>query len=182
MKFNLTQAKFIPQSNVNKSDASLEHLITIPVKVEEKFDLVFNKDKSTWKINKDFVSLQLDNEGWTAAYQDGFVFLIKTNTSQLDVLQPKFLKGKCHNVFKSDYFSLIMGEAFTLDSINGFYLEKQEQQEIDVYLVTNIKSETSICEAENSGESEVLFVTENNILSLDEVQEENVIETEEPIF
>lgn len=144
MKFDLTQAKFIPQSNVNKFDASLDHLVEISIKVKEKFDLVFNKEKSNWKIRKDFISLQPDNEGWTAAYQDGFVFLIKTNTSQIDTLQPKFLKGKkgkCNNVFKSDYFSLIMGEAFNLEEVKGFYLEKQEQQEIEVYLVTNIKLE-----------------------------------------
>lgn len=139
MKFDLTKAKFIPQSNVTTKVASLESLVSVKIKEEIKYDLVFNKAKKNWKIEKNFISQQLDNEGWTASLQDGYVFLVKTNTAQPDEIQPKFLKGNCQPIFTSDYFTLIMGESFDLDEEEGFFLNEEEYEGcIKVYSVKTL--------------------------------------------
>lgn len=139
MKFDLKKAKFIPQSNVTTKVASLENLVSVKIKEEIKYDLVFNKAKKNWKIEKNFISQQLENEGWTASLQDGYVFLVKTNTAQPDEIQPKFLKGNCQPIFTSDYFTLIMGEAFDLDEEEGFFLNEEEYEgNIKVYSVKTL--------------------------------------------
>ena len=102
---------------------------------------MFNKSKKNWKIDKEFISQQLDNEGWTASLQDGYVFLIKTNTVQIEEISPKFLKGKCQPLFTSDYFTLIMGEVFDLNKEEGFFLEEEEYEgDIKVYSISTIQS------------------------------------------
>lgn len=141
MKFDLTKAKFIPQSNVKSKELSLDNLVTIKVKEGIKYDLTFNKSKRNWKIDKFFISQQLDNEGWTASFQDGYVFLIKTNTAQLEEIQPKFLKGNCQPIFTSDYFTLIMGEIFDLTKEEGFFLNEEEfEGDIKVYSISSVKT------------------------------------------
>lgn len=141
MKFDLTKAKFIPQSNVKSKELSLDNLVTIKVKEEIKYDLIFNKAKRNWKIDKFFISQQLDNEGWTASFQDGYVFLIKTNTAQVEELSPKFLKGSCQPIFSSDYFTLIMGEIFDLTKEEGFFLNEEEfEGDIKVYSISSVKT------------------------------------------
>lgn len=141
MKFDLTKAKFIPQSNVKSKEASLEHLVSVKIKEEIKYDLVYNKAKKNWKIDKEFIHNQTDGEGWTASIQDGYVFLVKTHLGQPDELQPKFLKNVCQPLFTSDYFTLIMGEVFNLDKEEGFFLNEEEYiGNIKVYSVSNVKT------------------------------------------
>lgn len=180
MKFDLTKAKFIPQSNVKSKELSLDNLVTIKVKEEIKYDLVFNKAKRNWKIDKFFIFQQLDNEGWTASFQDGYVFLIKTNTSQVEELSPKFLKGTCQPIFSSDYFTLIMGEIFDLTSEEGFFLNEEEfKGDIKVYSVSTVK--TNLDEFfSDSGESVkeeniVLPITLSSLLadSIEQIGQEN---------
>lgn len=162
MKFNLTQAKFIPQSNVTTKVASLESLVSVKIKEEIKYDLVFNKAKKNWKIEKNYISQQLENEGWTASLQDGYVFLVKTNTAQLDEIQPKFLKGNCQPIFTSDYFTLIMSEVFNLDGEEGFFLNEEEYEgEIKVYSISTTKNvpKEEVTDNEPEQETPTLFET-----------------------
>lgn len=141
MKFDLTKAKFIPQSNVKSKEASLEHLVSVKIKEEIKYDLVYNKAKKNWKIDKEFIHNQTDGEGWTASFQDGYVFLVKTHLGQPDELQPKFLKGACQSLFTSDYFTLIVGEVFDLDKEEGFFLNEEEYVgDIKVYSISSVKT------------------------------------------
>lgn len=142
MKFDLRQARFIPQSNVTTKEASLLDLLEVKVKDEVKYDLYFNPVKAqNWSIDKSFIENQNDNQGWTASIQGNYVFLIKTTGDVPKEMLPRFLKGECGNSFKSDYFTLITSVVFNLEKEKGFFLTKEECdiEGVEVYSVSDVK-------------------------------------------
>jgi len=125
MKFDITKAKFIPQSNVrSESKLTLESLLTYtPKPAPIEYDLVLLKNGS-WKIADKFVEGQKENEGFTASLVEGNVFLIKGNETLSQELTPKFLNGT-GTIFKSAYFSFLIASS-DLKNNTEFFLEEGE--------------------------------------------------------
>lgn len=154
--FNINLAKFIPQANVQKKQPELEDLVQIKVSKKIEWDLYFNPEQNRWKIKSSF--LTKDGEtGYTAALQDGYLFLIQANDSQVEELKPKFLKG-ISDSFTSNYFNLLAVQAgFSITEKCYLFLTEQETgiENVKAYLVTKEipdvvlpeKEETLIIEA-----------------------------------
>jgi len=125
MKFDITKAKFIPQSNVrSEAKLTLESLLTYtPKPAPIEYDLVLLKNGS-WKIADKFVEGQAENEGFTASLVEGNVFLIKGNETLSPELTPKFLNGT-GTIFKSAYFSFLVASS-DLKNSTEFFLEEGE--------------------------------------------------------
>lgn len=139
MKFDITKAKFIPQSNVrSESKLTLESLLTYtPKPAPIEYDLVLLKNGS-WKIADKFVEGQAENEGFTASLVEGSVFLIKGNETLSPELTPKFLNGT-GTIFKSAYFSFLIASS-DLKNNTEFFLEEGESgiENVKAYLLTTI--------------------------------------------
>ncbi len=140
MKFDLSKAKFIPQSNVrSESKLTLESLLTYtPKPAPIEYDLVLLKNGS-WKIADKFVEGQAENEGFTASLVEGSVFLIKGNETLSPELTPKFLNGT-GTIFKSAYFSFLIASS-DLKNNTEFFLEEGESG------IENVKAYLLITEA-----------------------------------
>ena len=140
MKFDITKAKFIPQSNVrSESKLTLESLLTYtPRPAPIEYDLVLLKNGS-WKIADKFVEGQAENEGFTASLVEGSVFLIKGNETLSPELTPKFLNGT-GTIFKSAYFSFLVASS-DLKNNTEFFLEEGESG------IENVKAYLLITEA-----------------------------------
>ena len=140
MKFDITKAKFIPQSNVrSESKLTLESLLTYtPRPAPIEYDLVLLKNGS-WKIADRFVEEQAENEGFTASLVEGSVFLIKGNETLSPELTPKFLNGT-GTIFKSAYFSFLVASS-DLKNNTEFFLEEGESG------IENVKAYLLITEA-----------------------------------
>lgn len=167
--FNLTEAKFIPQANVLKSEnISEELLVKIQPKVEKpEWDLKYSVKTERWKIKPAFLE-NTENGGYTAALQDGNVFLIKTQEDiEIEELKPKFLKNSASKTFTSNLFNLLVTKAgFNLNNDLELFLIPQEVGEganFSVYLLSDTKEVLPV--VENNEEPEVLTETEDIIPS-----------------
>lgn len=171
MKFDLFKAQIIPKSNVrDASKLSLESLVTVKQKpILPSYDLVYQPKTSNWKINEKFIIGQGETIGWTAAIQENYVFLLRTDDSQIAELSPRFLKGEgCGEVFKSEYLTYIVGQSgIDLETITGFYLEEVEGNVEGVvsYVLTTEPFEKEIVVLPETKAEETLPEIDETVLS-----------------
>lgn len=133
--FNLHKASFIPQANSQKKEPELSDLVVVKEEKKIEWDLMFLPEQNRWKIKPSFLANDL---GYTAALQDGYLFLLQTGEDAVEILKPKFLKG-LGNLFTSNYFNLLAVQAgFSISEKCYLFLTEQETgiENVKAYLVT----------------------------------------------
>lgn len=154
--FNLHKASFIPQANSQKKEPELSDLVVVKEEKKIEWDLMFLPEQNRWKIKSSFLTKD-GEKGYTAALQDGYLFLLQTGEDAVEILKPKFLKG-LGNLFTSNYFNLLAVQAgFSITEKCYLFLTEQETgiENVKAYLVTKEipdvvlpeKEETLIIEA-----------------------------------
>jgi hypothetical protein len=178
--FNLHKASFIPQANSQKKEPELSDLVV--VKKEDKkieWDLMFLPEQNRWKIKHSFLANDL---GYTAALQDGYLFLLQTGEDAVEILKPKFLKG-LGNAFTSNYFNLLAVQAgFNIGEKCYLFLTEQETgiENVKAYLVTKELPEVVLPTSEETpvAQEPIVSVTDES----DKIWEKAVPVNEESLF
>ena len=138
--FNLHKASFIPQANVQNKEPELADLVLVKEEKKIEWDLMFTPATNRWKIKPSFYENQQENQGFTAALQDGYLFILQTDDNQVKEIIPRFLKGKNPSgIFTSNYFNLLAVQAgFSITEKCYLFLTEQETgiENVKVYLVT----------------------------------------------
>jgi hypothetical protein len=133
--FNLHKASFIPQANSQKKEPELSDLVVVKEEKKIEWDLMFLPEQNRWKIKPSFL---VNDLGYTAALQDGYLFLLQTGEDAVEILKPKFLKG-LGNLFTSNYFNLLAVQAgFSITEKCYLFLTEQETgiENVKAYLIT----------------------------------------------
>ena len=181
MKFNLHSAQFIPQANTRET-AQLEDLLTVKTEKKIEWDLMFTPDSNRWKIKPSFYENQTAQQGYTAALQDGYLFLIQADEAQIKELQPKFLKGvNPTGIFTSNYFNLLAVQAgFSITEKCYLFLTEQETgiENVRAYTVTKELPEVIPTPEESIAQEPIVSVTDES----DKIWEKAVPVNEESLF
>lgn len=151
--FNIHKAQFIPQANVQSKAPELSDLVTVKADKKIEWDLMFTPDKNKWRIKPQFYAEQTKEQGFTAALQDGFLFLIQADENQIAELRPKFLKGdNTGGTFTSNYFNLLVVQAgFSIDEKCYLFLTEQETgiEGVKAYIATKDLPDISLDKEES---------------------------------
>ena len=181
MKFDLHSAKFIPQANTRET-AQLEDLLTVKIDKKIEWDLMFSPESNRWKIKPSFYENQTEQQGFTAALQDGWLFLVQADEAQIKELQPKFLKGtNPSGTFTSNYFNLLAVQAgFSITEKCYLFLTEQETgiENVKAYIVTKELPEVVLSTNEEEIVQESIIVTKES----DKIWEKALSANEEGLF